>query len=324
MFRRQNNYYSSQHYQPPKRFRGYNRNNNNNDGRYIGAGIVPIMIHPTTGAIHLVLGSEQHIRSREPQWSDLGGSRDQGEYCSATTAAREAYEESGGLIDVHARQLRNKHFVRCYTTELTYARQGNNRTRDTYFVLVPWNQHLSQQYTAFYNIFKPLELKCKHHHRLRQTMIDKYGEHYPLLKQRFSLGNGKHMLVSALSYNPCTNLLAIRGSRYLQPKIMLTVHLADTFPQDYLVYLETMNSCLTHTIPKKFVSHPCCSQDRRTALPYVRSTFLEKQELKLWSIPDLLSALQDPSIFRPKTAHILHLFLTDLRSRGERQYSTAI
>lgn len=63
------------------------------------AGVLPYAVHPGDGRVYFLLGREQYIRgwNASESYSDFGGGREPGE-TTRDTAAREAYEESMGIL----------------------------------------------------------------------------------------------------------------------------------------------------------------------------------------------------------------------------------
>lgn len=84
----------------------------------MGAGILPVRINPKTKEIEFLFGKEGPHERSAPGWSDFGGGTEERE-SFATTAAREAMEESTGFLgskESLLRQLRHNPFFVDFAT----------------------------------------------------------------------------------------------------------------------------------------------------------------------------------------------------------------
>jgi|LauGreDrversion4_2_1035121.scaffolds.fasta_scaffold02801_7 hypothetical protein len=248
------------------------------------AGVICFMVHENE--VYFVLGQEEFSRGWDEslKWCEFGG---QSKACDNhyvwQTAAREFFEESMGVFGSIQYQLAEQQYAAC----LTIRQNGRRRTQKTYYLLeVPYQPDVCLQFYIRRQQLKQIATTISRvriiQHRLSTKNVPVPDFPY-FVQQRFRLITDLER-IEQTTQGTFVVFVTCQGIVELF-EIEIPPDVADDYVR--LIYLKNwLDKQIAH-VPDNIKSHTILEN---TWLPMVRKDFLEKENLNIFTVSDLINA----------------------------------
>ena len=286
----------------------------------IGAGIIPISVCPKTNIPHLLLGRERWVSMWKGscRWSGFGGSRKECESI-VMTSAREFVEETMGCVHVSSsssvyERIRN---VICRLEDKQYWKQivlkveterRIERFHSTFLIPMEWDDTIPERFLNLRLEVEQVDRLLQEWHYTRPVCI---GEKHELIGPIVFDGDGVHV-VKSLETSPCI----LRGP-WKRVSNTITATFQDSKDVDAIKQWNELRERITRAAFK--CKHPCirCIYDEQWRLiqdVFINYDYLEKDQVKWWSINDLDAVIDGQGQsgsdrFRPYFLPVLQMIL---------------
>ena len=281
----------------------------------MGAGVIPLSHHPTTGEVHLLLGRERWLSTWKGscRWSGFEGARKESETVVAA-AARECDEETLGVLGpLRARLDAGSYWVRVVLSVAHDRRPAQERYHATYVVPVPWDGRAAERFGAL---------------RAAIEQVDRLAQELAHTRPR-ALGEDGGWAVGPIAEDADGGVCVLRpreGAPGVLPPTctidgdgaLRTVVGAGTEAARELLAWARVRARLDRAL----LAHPCvrATRDARWGLVqavHVARDHLEKDQMRWWSEADLRRVLAQrghdgPERFRPYFMPVLQTVLDEL------------
>lgn len=269
----------------------------------------------------LLLGREQYAQdwAGSLRWSECGGACKSGEEDPAVTAGREFFEETLGVLGDPTDKLQERHY--CF--RLTIRRKSSkSQTMKTLFaVRAPWNPEIIQE---FHGRREHLRQILNTVARIREIQRQLAQDRWPVPDYMSRIDERLRLITSLTSieqhhddqYRVWLRVCEVPKTpdEPPEPEEPISVDVPENVARQYMDMLSLWNElerCIG-AFPAEVAHRAIVRRELRKGtqawLPYIKRDFLEKDELRLWSLPELVEALA-----HPKGGPLRHSFVTPLR-----------
>lgn len=245
---------------------------------------------------------------------------------------------------MHVTPSRHRHYAndahRRYTTlqrrvvrpaqpprAITCSRQDTGHVNEAmyrtyFFVEIPWNPNICEKFQYVRGQLDVLVRYCRavryHGKQLRQILHgnDLPVDLLPMIDMTYSIPNNKHVHVTDLGiYDDAKLWIQGRGLIYHQVRAatiawpVVNREIRDVYMQ-YVYHWQVLRD---HVVPDCIRNHVGVRKPPNMCIPYVRKDFVEKRQIKLWSMSELVStALSRPASFRGPILHAFEHFFNNI------------
>lgn len=290
----------------------------------MGAGVVPISTDEK-GVTHLLLGRERWIPNWRGscRWSGFEGARKENEDV-VTSACREFLEESMGVVRildashsdepwyVIAQSIRLRKFWRRVVLKIDSERRSE-RYHCTYVVPVPWDPDVGDRFRSLRASIEIIDRLFQEWRYTRPRDIGELGEHIgPVCTN----ADDNSITVYKLA---CTSPCILRPPWRSVVNDSELVFATFTDPQQVQIITNWFQT--RDRLERALISHACIRVVRDVRWGHVQdvcvhSDFLEKDQIRWWSINDLDAVIAErgqlgPERFRPYFLPVLQTILSE-------------
>lgn len=299
------------------------------DGRTVGAGIIPVAIHPD-GNIYLLLGKERYVTHWRGslKWSGFEGGRKLNENIERT-AAREFIEESIGVVPLcgcdHLKSLENVENIllqKKYLFKITLCiLHGNERSEKryhvTFFVEVPYNTECTKIFQNTRKKISDFQQQFVNNEKFRDCL----PRRYPFLFSNYIYNENKIRTICKV--NKIDGYLIVEYQNHDNTLHILKEKVDDINLCDiemYLKYFQNIKKIRkdieeTDDIPSKAINIDCNDYYNVS----INEDFIEKQTIQWWCIDELEEVIKNGGytnneFFRAYFIPVLQRGVQELRS----------
>lgn len=286
----------------------------------MGAGVVPLAIDPA-GTYRVLLGRERFVPQWKGscRWSGFEGSRKENE-CMQDAAVREFCEESLGVLTTTcgmATTLSNRNYWIRIVLKIHQERRTINRYHTTYVVPVQWDADAPHR-------FLRLRMNIEFIDRAVQEWC--YARPMVLCDEHMDIGPIARQTLDGDEGDVVATVLRKARSGDVTVDIPPWTTIGDGV-QRAILHGKAAVSCLEwerqrERVQRTLFQHPSVTVRRCASWGLLQQVtvskdYLEKDQLRWWSIPELHQVLQDrghfeTDRFRPYFLPVLHTLLQEL------------
>jgi hypothetical protein len=262
------------------------------DDKQLSGGIIPVMIHPKNRDVYVLLGEEVrlHPSGKKLEWSEFGGGR---KYTDATieqTAVREYQEECGGKETVESLCSGN------YLAKFSVPFDETSTKFKTYFVVCkPWDATAAKRYNKLYEELNQLRELCKNIRKERNRILDRNRTAaLPFVDQTFINSDGTKCLVVDIDRGKTPKTILVTGKTMaFKTSINFSID-----SEDYDYYIDLLKCIKVKRAQCPELWEQNAVESKSNVIPFVSTNHLEKRELRLWKIKDILEDTTVNSVVR--------------------------
>jgi len=285
----------------------------------MGAGVIPVAIHPETKEAHLLLGRERWMPTWKGscRWSGFEGSRKEGETMTETSL-REFLEESLGVVNTGKRNMRERLIIQEYWFRIVLRIENDRkpeRYHTTFVVHVEWDSLVHERFQELRSNIEHVDRLSQEWRHTRPAILGDIGEDIGDITTN---ANGEICIRKRAASSPCI----LRSPWTTDPensKLVMAI-LTDTYMSNAVCAWITLRERLGRSI----VSHPCI-RVRRDCLwnniqdVNIQRDYIEKDQIRWWSLTDLVAVIEGRGQlgvdrFRPYFLPVLQTVLKQLNA----------
>lgn len=284
----------------------------------MGAGVLPFAIDDT-GKVQVLLGRERFMPSWKGscRWSGFEGSRKQGESVT-DTASREFFEESLAILlskDHIDKMIERENFAMRIVLKIDHERR-TERYHCTYVIRIPWDTTIPNKFHKVRSDIEHVDRLVQEWKHLHPNFLGEVSESIGPISERSDEFDKIAVVTRDVLSTPCImrgpwEVLHNENSNHVQAKLY------GKYAEDVLTW-----QLLRDRIDRALIDHPCIHVKRDSTFNLIQDVsvvtdYLEKDQIRWWSIAELHDVIQNrghfrSERFRPYFMPVLQTFLSHI------------